>query len=110
MNRALPTIALIRELAAAAFVVVNLLATGTAFAQDKTWKECELAEHDPERSITACSRLLSRSSASIEVQREAYHNRGLAWAAKENLDQAVADISEGIRLDPQRAYRWQERR
>jgi regulator of sirC expression with transglutaminase-like and TPR domain len=33
----------------------------------------------------------------------------LAWAAKGNLDQAVLDISQGIRLDPRRAYRWQER-
>jgi tetratricopeptide (TPR) repeat protein len=33
----------------------------------------------------------------------------LAFAAKGNLDQAIADISAGIRLDPQRAYRWQER-
>ena len=40
---------------------------------------------------------------------EAFHNRGLAFAAKGNLDQAIADVSAGIRLDPQRAYRWQER-
>ena len=33
----------------------------------------------------------------------------MAYEAKGNLDQAIADISAGIRLDPQRAYRWQER-
>src|SRR6516225_3013123 len=93
--------------AGAAFVIVNLSAMGTALAQDRTWKECELAEHDPELSITACSRLLSRSST--RLQAAAFHNRGLAWAAKENLDQAISDITQGIRLDPQRAYRWQER-
>ena len=38
--------------AGAAFVIVNLSAMCTALAQDK---ECELAEDDPERSITACS-------------------------------------------------------
>src|SRR5262249_35103983 len=92
---------------AAAFVIVNLSAMGTALAQDRTWKECELAEHDPERSITACSRLLSRPSTRVHAA--AFHNRGLAWAAKQNLDQAISDISAGIRLDPQRAYRWQER-
>jgi tetratricopeptide (TPR) repeat protein len=105
--RALTTIALVRKVAGAAFVIVNLSAMGTALAQDRTWKECELAEHDPERSITACSRLLSRPSTRVHAA--AFHNRGLAWAAKENLDQAVSDISQGIRLDPPRAYRWQER-
>ena len=93
--------------AGAAFVIVNLSAMGTALAQDRTWKECELAEHDPELSITACSRLLSRSSTRVHAA--AFHNRGLAWAAKENLDQAISDISAGLRLDPQRPYRWQER-
>jgi tetratricopeptide (TPR) repeat protein len=107
VNRALTTIAFVCKVAGAAFVVVNLSVMGTALAQDGTWKECELAEHDPERSITACSRLLSRPSTRVHAA--AFHNRGVAWAAKENLDQAVSDISQGIRLDPQRAYRWQER-
>jgi tetratricopeptide (TPR) repeat protein len=107
MNRALTRIALMRQLAVAAWVIANLLASGTALAQDRTWKECELADHDPERSITACSALLSRSSTRVHAA--AFHNRGLAWAAKENLGQAVLDISQGIRLDPQRAYRWQDR-
>jgi hypothetical protein len=35
VNRALTTIALVRKVAGAAFVIVNLLATGTALAQDK---------------------------------------------------------------------------
>jgi len=78
-----------------------------AVAQDTTWKECELADREPERSIAACSRLLNRSSSPARAG--AFHNRGLAFAAKGNLDQAISDISAGIRLDPQRAYRWQER-
>src|SRR5215467_2273160 len=106
-NRALTSIALVRVLAGFAFVIVNLSAMGTALAQDRIWKECELAAHDPDRSIAACSTLLSRPSTRVHAA--AFHNRGLAWAAKENLDQAVSDISQGIRLDPQRAYRWQER-
>jgi tetratricopeptide (TPR) repeat protein len=107
VNRVLTTIALVLKVVGAAFVIVNLSAMGTAMAQDRTWNECELAEHDPERSIAACSRLLGRPSTRLHAA--AFHNRGLAWAAKENLDQAVSDISQGIRLDPQRPYRWQER-
>src|SRR6266446_3092861 len=80
---------------------------GVATAQDRTWKECELADRDPDRSIAACSKVLARSSSRLHA--EAFHNRGLAFAAKGNLDQAISDISAGIRLDPQRAYRSQER-
>jgi S1-C subfamily serine protease len=72
-----------------------------------TWKECELADRNPDRSIAACSKLLNRAPSNVRAA--AFHNRGVAWAAKGNLDQAVSDISQGIRLDPQRAYRWQER-
>jgi tetratricopeptide (TPR) repeat protein len=98
---------LIASAMAAAFVIVNLSAMGTALAQDRNWKECELAEHDPEHSIAACTRLLN--GPSTRVHAAAFHNRGLAWVAKGNLDQAISDISAGIRLDRQRPYRWQER-
>jgi S1-C subfamily serine protease len=86
---------------------VTLLAMDVAVAQDRIWKECELAERDPDRSIAACSKVLARSPSRTHA--EAFHNRGLAFAAKGNLDQAISDISAGIRLDPQRPYRWQER-
>jgi len=111
-----------------------------AVAQDRTWKECELADHDPDRSIAACSKLLNRPG----VRAAAFQNRGLAWAAKGNLDQAastsakefgltrnvptvgktgakfisvrvryqqaIADISEAIRIDPvARTFRFHSR-
>ena len=88
-------------------MVVTWWAMDMAVAQDKTWKECELADRDPDRSIAACSKILSRSASRAHAT--AFHNRGLAFKAKGNLDQAISDISRGIRLDPQRTYRWQER-
>ena len=97
----------LREATRAGLVVAFLLGVSTAVAQDMTWKECELADRNPDRSIAACSKLLNRALSSVRAA--AFHNRGLAWAAKGNLDQAVSDISQGIRIDPQRAYRWQER-
>ena len=88
-------------------LVVTLLMMDVAVAQDATWNDCELADRDPDRSIAACSKLLAGSSS--QVRPGAFHNRGLAYAAKGNLDQAISDISAGIKLDPQRPYRWQER-
>jgi S1-C subfamily serine protease len=100
-------VGLSREITGLVVIIVALLAMDMAVAQDRTWNECELADHDPDRSIAACSKLLTRSSSRVHAA--AFHNRGLAFAAKGNLDQAISDISAGIRLDPQRAYRWQER-
>lgn len=75
-----------------------------AVAQDATWKDCELGARNPDRSIAACSKILKRSSNAA-----AFHRRALAFEAKGKLDQAISDVSAGIRLDPQSAYRWQKR-
>jgi tetratricopeptide (TPR) repeat protein len=80
---------------------------GVAVARDATWKDCELAARDPDRSIAACSKLLKRPSSRAHAA--AFHHRGQAYAAKGKLDKAISDISAGIRLDPERAYLWQER-
>jgi tetratricopeptide (TPR) repeat protein len=88
-------------------MIVTWWAMDMAVAQDKTWNECELADRDPDRSVAACSKILARSSSRAHAA--AFHNRGLAFKAKGNLDQAISDIGRGIRLDPQRPYRWQER-
>jgi S1-C subfamily serine protease len=88
-------------------IIVACSAVDVAVAQDRTWNECELGDRDPDRSIAACSKLLTRSSSRVHAA--AFHNRGLAFAAKGNLDQAISDISQGIRIDPKWAYRWQER-
>jgi tetratricopeptide (TPR) repeat protein len=100
-------VSVLLEITRVGFVIACLSTVGAAIAQDRTWKECELADHNPDRSIAACSQLLNRGPTAIRAA--AFHNRGLAWAAKGNLDQAVSDIGQGIRLDPQHAYRWQDR-
>jgi hypothetical protein len=74
-------------------LLVALLAVDIAVAQDTAWKDCERADRDPDRSIAACSKVLARSSRSARAG--AFHNRGLAFAAKGNLDQAISDITAG---------------
>jgi S1-C subfamily serine protease len=96
-----------REITGLVASIVTLLAMGVAVAKDATWKDCELAARDPDRSIAACSKILKRPSSKAHAA--AFHHRGQAYAAKGNLDQAISDVSAGIRLDPERAYRWQER-
>jgi len=96
-----------REITGLVALIVTLLTIGVAVAKDTTWKDCELAARNPDRSIAACSKILKRPSSKAHAA--AFHHRGQAYAAKGNVDQAVSDISAGIRLDPERAYRWQER-
>jgi tetratricopeptide (TPR) repeat protein len=85
-------------------LIVTLSAMGVAVAKDATWKDCERGARNPDRSIAACSKILKGSSNAA-----AFHHRALAFEAKGKLDQAISDVSAGIRLDPQSAYRWQKR-
>jgi tetratricopeptide (TPR) repeat protein len=58
-------------------------------------RECaEQTDHD--RRITACSKIIDKSSADAL----AYHNRGEARWRKGDLDGAIADYSKAIELDP----------
>ncbi len=72
-----------------------------------SWSDCDLGSKNPERSIVACTLFLESGPASRRA--EAFYNRGAAFAAKGNRDQAISDISESIRIGPIRAYKYQER-
>ena len=72
-----------------------------------SWSDCDLGSKNPERSIAACTQFLAKGPASRRA--EAFYNRGAAFAVKANLDQAISDISESIRIGPNGAYKYQER-
>jgi tetratricopeptide (TPR) repeat protein len=86
--------------------IVTLSATGVAEVRGATWKDCELSARDPDRSMY--SKFLKRPSSRAHAA--SFHHRGLSFAAKGKLDQAISDISTAIQVDPQRAYLWRERR
>ena len=87
--------------------IACLVCVAPAGAQDTLWKECETARKNPDRSIAACSRIIARKDAGARAG--AFHNRGLAYLEKGDIEQALADLSEGIRLDPKPAFRFHER-
>jgi len=93
----------IRPLSIAA--VLLPLCGGIAQAQDS--KQCALGRGNPDASIPACTRLIEKGPKAGRAG--AFHNRGIAHAAKGDLKRAISDVSEGIRLDPRPAYRYQER-
>jgi hypothetical protein len=72
-----------REIIGLVTSIVTLLAMGVAVAKDATWRDCELAARDPDRSIAACSKILKRPSSKAHAA--AFHHRGQAYAEKGTL-------------------------
>lgn len=60
-------------------------------------EDCEQSA-DQGRSIRGCTAIITgKQKGSVSV---AYHNRGLIWLAKDDLDRAIADFNQAIRLNP----------
>ncbi|MFO1057090.1 MAG: tetratricopeptide repeat protein [Dongiaceae bacterium] len=55
---------------------------------------------DPPRSIAGCTHVIADEATSTPDRAIAYTNRGLAYAASGDLDHAIADHTESIRLQP----------
>ena len=88
-----------RAVLASAAAVAALVFTDASFgANQKDLQEC--ASSEPDRIIAVCTRLLADRSETTETHVEAYTQRATAWLAKCDLDRAIADCNEAIRLDP----------
>jgi tetratricopeptide (TPR) repeat protein len=90
----------------AAVTALALLASPTLAASPRDIRDCEQAS-DPDRSIAGCTRALA--SGGMRSPAAAFHNRGIAWADKGELDRAIADYSEAIRIDPKLADAYHNR-
>lgn len=96
-----------RVLLTAAF----LIAVPVASAQhpDTDWQACA-QDTDRGRQIRGCTAVLGRSTRESATNRAiALSNRGNAQRARGNLDAAMADYSEAIRLDPRLAVALRNR-
>src|SRR3712207_487067 len=93
---------------AAIVAAVLIVSTTDAQSQSTVWQEC--AAQDPRRSISACTKFLrSFGNAKPVTRAVAFFNRGKAYQRKGDLDHALSDLNESIRLDPRRAFRYQDR-
>jgi tetratricopeptide (TPR) repeat protein len=71
------------------------------------WDGCRAG--DPERKIIGCARIIEDSSRTASDRRDALVERGKAYAQRGNLDRAIADLTDAIRLDPANAAAFYNR-
>src|SRR5207248_767428 len=79
-------------------ISVALVFSGTA-AGAGDWEDC-VATRDPDESIRACTRVIEQGQLGNNNLSIAYKFRGWHYSRKKQLDQAITDVSEAIRLNP----------
>lgn len=76
-----------------------LVSIANAFAADRDARRlCN--QGDANQRIVACTNLLDLERRDAKVRARAYFNRALAYRQNGELDRAIADFGEVIRLDP----------
>ena len=78
-------------------VLFPLLPPQSAGAQDAAL--CDRAGADPDAGIQACTRLIEHPSAETKVP-AVYNQRGVAKARKGDLDDAIADFTSALNVNP----------
>lgn len=105
MSRVLP--ALCRAIFAS---IILLAAPAGAQDVDRLTGQCA-GEHDEtdDEILAACSTLIALPQLDAKQRSLAYSNRAYAYQGKDDLDRALADASEAIRLDPSSAHAFYRR-
>lgn len=80
----------------AAVVLVALTAPG--LAQDRDWTEC--GSSDMPTRLAGCTRLIDRTREPPKNRANAYVRRGMAYLSMRDLERAVLDLDQAIKLDP----------
>ena len=68
--------------------------------QDRVWCENRQRAFTPDLRINGCTALIESGSLTRSDLAVSYNNRGAAYQEKRDLDRAIADYDEAIRLHP----------
>ncbi len=81
----------------------TMLLSADAVAQlSPQWRSC-MRNPDVDQQIKSCTALIQSGGGTTKNRAIAYNSRGIAYYDKKDLDRAIADYSEAIRLDPKYA-------
>jgi len=93
-----------------AAMMAALLTTAAHAQLSQAWKICEgyMANPTSEQQIKSCTEIIESGRETPQRLAIAYFWRGHAWRNRDNLQRAIADFTEAIRLDPKyrAAYGW----
>src|SRR5215471_18453673 len=98
-----------RIIATALIVLASQTACGDFWDFEADQELCERSGPDVDAQIAACTRQIDsghRHGHDLAIE---YYDRGIAWKAKGDLDRAIADYSEAIRLDPKYEHAYGNR-
>jgi len=85
-------------------VAMTLAHPAAAFAEsDQDWKTCVSTAAAPTEKVTACSAVSDARTETGKKLAAAYCFRGHGLTEKRELDAALSDLNESIRLDPDSA-------
>jgi tetratricopeptide (TPR) repeat protein len=90
------------------FLSAALIAASTASAQDNA-AICKDDGVAPEAAIAACTRIISTSKAKTNDLASTYYNRAISYRQKGEIDSALADYNEAIRINPKHARAFNNR-
>jgi tetratricopeptide (TPR) repeat protein len=84
-------------------MLISFIAAPVGAGYDDDQKACHATETKADDGIAACGRQIEAKTRELAVS---YHNRGLFWFDKKDLDKAIADYTKAIEVDPNygRAY------
>jgi tetratricopeptide (TPR) repeat protein len=83
--------------------------TGTAAQPSENWQRCASRGVSAGERISGCGALIQLCKETQSNLAKAFNNRGLAYQAKSDNEQAIADFTEAIRLEPKFAHAFYNR-
>ena len=89
-----------RSILAIGLAVAVTLCAGAALADKLTDAEDAFSRLDDETALRLCTQVLAETPADARVQAAAYFDRGEVYAADSKYDEAIADFSAALNLQP----------